>query len=411
MLHLLSRRTFLQAAIAAPLCSCGSKIGLSREGLISFSLRQAESLLRAGKSRVELLSVAGINRMVGVVYDAKLSDIVVVGRAESRFPALSLDDLAAAIQARLVHRAWPVVSIDRVPDTEKTGLQKVRWEGGVESTGLGAKLLAADEVLKKSALGLDGSVSLPLDSYFDLCRKKAETGRFVPGGRRFWFHAADAALLTRDNVFVVENLAIGIRAQAVGANVTDQRDRLADEYAAAFTANLGVASSRSPQIAAVTPIFDAVALAHGVELLPSSASEFWTRRYKVAAVRTPSEYPLLRRKERLAQSQGQVVLELNGGVDTQVFVQRLRDQDYLAFKEVVLKTRPATDVLSWHLPLSAWGGAASLSRAEERAIDRVTGTTINGFLSSGSATSAFSAGARGGIYADVPVTASDIQKK
>jgi hypothetical protein len=412
MKNVISRRSFLGAALTVPLAGCGSRAGVPGSGAVAFSLRQAELLVRAGRSSNELSSLAGINRLIGVVHDAARADIVLVGRSIAGAMGLTLDDLAVAIQARLVHHEWPLVSIDRVSETDKTGVQKIRWEGHIASKALGAKLLSADEFLKKAALGLREADHLPFMSYFDLCAAKAQAGTFSPGGRRFWFRAADAALLSRADVFVLQELGVGVQAQAVDGTAT-QKDETADQYAATFTTHFARVAQAHPPIAALIPIFDAVAAAEGIEMLPPQATEFWAHQYQPARVQTPSEYPLVKRQGRLLEKDKKdIELELNGGIDTKVFIQKLRDRDYMAFQETVLKTRPRSDILSWSLPLSSWGQDVRLQRVEEKALDSVTGTTINGFVTGGSpAAPSMPFSPRGGVYTDIPVSESDIRKK
>jgi len=66
--------------------------------------------------------------------------------------ALRLDDLAVALRARLVHDDWPMVSIDPVASTARTGQQQVRLKGGIAATRFGQDLLAADIFLKRYSL-------------------------------------------------------------------------------------------------------------------------------------------------------------------------------------------------------------------------------------------------------------------
>jgi len=272
MRYPLTRRSFLGAALATPFVACRSGSALAGFGTVAFSLRQAERLLRAGRKSVELSSLAGINRFLGLIHDPASDDMILAGRRLEGAASLSLDDLAAAIQARVVHQEWPLVSIDRVADTQKTGLQQIRWEGGVAASALGAKLLAADEILKKAALGLPPAAGLPFESYFDLCAVRAASGQLTASGNRFWFHAAKAALLSRENVFLLQDLTVGVRSQLVAG--AGERDDLADRYAAVFSANCDLIGQRHTEIALLKPLFDAVAIAHGIESLPPRLHDF-----------------------------------------------------------------------------------------------------------------------------------------
>lgn len=400
MPHSLTRRSFLETGLAATLLSCRSGSGWKGGG-VAFSLRQAESLMRAGKQIAELTSLGGITEIFGLVHDKATNDAVLVGRRQDGAASLSLDELATAVQARIVRQEWPLVSIDKVADTQRTGLQQIRWEGGVAETSFGAKLLAADEFLKNAALGLAPSTGLPFKPYFDLCAESAASGQMTACSSRFWFHTADATLLAREHVFILEGLRIGVRSIRVAG--ASQNDVLADRYAAAFSANFDSVAQRRAEVAALEPLFDAVAVAHGMESLPADIVDFWAHRYKPVRAHTPSQCRLIRRQKQV--NAGSAVLELNGGVDTRVFVQRLRDRDHIAFQEAVLKTRPAAETLSWSVPLSAWAGQAEVTPSEHKLLSAVAGTTIDRRLLGASPPSIN----RGGVYADVPVSHEDIK--
>lgn len=406
MPYLTNRRSLL-ATLAAPLIGCRQSSTRSNFGAVAFSLRQAESLVRAGHQSVELSSLAGVNRFLGLIHDTASNDIVLVGRAVRGAAPLQLDDLAAAIQARVVKHEWPLVSIDRNPDTARTGLQRVRWEGGVSGSSFGAKLLAADITLKKAALGLPPVDRLPFQSYFDLCSAQASAGKLAPNSSRFWFHAADAALLSRESVFILQKLSVGVEALVVAGKTG--KDEIADRYAAEFTRNLDTLSERQPEIAQLQPLFATVAIAHGIESLPPRLHEFWARRYAVAPVQTAAEYPVMRRQVQVKAEGRETSLELSGGVDTRIFVQRLKDRDHIAFQEAVLKTRPASDALSWNVPLGAWDGQGEAGNSEIRMLAAMPGTTIDRNVSPPS--QGFQLPNRGGVYADVPVGDKDFAKK
>lgn len=142
---------------------------------IAYSMKEAEGRLkRSGRSAPEVLEMGGITRIAGMVYDPSHGDLIVIGQANAGEEKTSLDDFVVAIRAMGIHKAWPLVSIDKTAETQATGRQVVRFEGGIASSPLGRDLLAADVILKKIALRL-----LPSDIWE--CPWKAGTS---PGPRR-----------------------------------------------------------------------------------------------------------------------------------------------------------------------------------------------------------------------------------
>lgn len=115
---------------------------------VAFSMNAAERLDRLGSGGTPLQSLGGITRVVGSVRDRVTGDLVVVGVVDSSRSPLSLDDLVVALRALHLHREAPLVSIDRTVDTQRTGRQAVRLEGGIADTAFGRDLIAADAVLK-----------------------------------------------------------------------------------------------------------------------------------------------------------------------------------------------------------------------------------------------------------------------
>ena len=411
---MMDRRQFLGAALALPFGACRSTYAGAGVSPVAFSLRRAEHLLRAGRQMGEIQSLAGIGRFLGLIHDRSSADVVIVGHFSKQPDASALDVLVSAIRARVIHKQWPLVSIDRDAATEKTNMQRIRWEGGVENLELGRRLLLADIVLKKAALGQAPRDPLKFASYFDLCYAQASKGSFAANGSRFWFHAEDAVLLSRENVFALQDLNLGVKAKVVeGATSPDD---IAIRYAAEFARNLDAIGSQHPEIAALAPAFGAVAAARGIEMLPPATYEFWAQKYQPAKALTPSEYPLIRRQAKLRQLEKELSLELSGGVDTAVFVQRLTDGDHVAFQDAVLKTRPSADSLFWQVPVSAWLGRGEVVAGELRALKELAGTTIQRvIIGAGGAgvgmESEAGGGNRGGVYEDVPVGLADIKKK
>src|ERR1051326_5208374 len=105
----------------------------SKNGLIAFSLAEAERNLRAGIGNDrEIETLAGMTRLMGFVHDGDAHDLILLGRAEASEPSIDLPSLVVAMRAVLVLQEWPLVSIDPAADSEQP--QKVRLEGGIANT-------------------------------------------------------------------------------------------------------------------------------------------------------------------------------------------------------------------------------------------------------------------------------------
>src|SRR5947209_6825214 len=87
----------------------------------AFSMRETEQRLRSNGLTTELGTVAGIKRLLGAVYDRNNSDVILVGYRHPDGEPLDLNDLVAALRALLVGHQWPLVSIDRTPETPISG--------------------------------------------------------------------------------------------------------------------------------------------------------------------------------------------------------------------------------------------------------------------------------------------------
>ena len=105
----------------------------------AFSLREAVNHAREGNFSDELRHLAGITRFAGLVYDHNRQDIILVGLADSNLPKARFEDFCVALRARLIYDEFPLVSIDPVKDTEKTNLQKIRFDGHLENSYFGKK--------------------------------------------------------------------------------------------------------------------------------------------------------------------------------------------------------------------------------------------------------------------------------
>jgi hypothetical protein len=330
---------------------------------LAYSFREAERRLRtpAGAS-AEVGELGGITHLVGILYDAETRDLILVGQVNPGEPPITLDDFVVALRALFIHKAWPLVSIDKTPETVRTGLQHVRFEGGIANSAFGKAVLDADVILKLLALHRLPEIA-GLQSYLALSVEaaKSHAGDQERVSTRFWFHPLGASFVTREGVFVVNEFAVGVHAQVVNANgaavgtPAGVRDEPGERFAQALTTRFAAFSDARPEVRRLKPLFDLVALAKGVQALPSRPDlGYWLREYPVPRVETPSEYALLTRQETITRPDDAHVLTIDGGIALNPLVMRLEDGDVTALRDAVLRARPKAAALTWRLPLAGW---------------------------------------------------------
>ena len=183
---------------------------------VAFSLKVArERIEKAGddfrQSEPDIWRLAGINKVRGFVYDRNEDDLILVGAIEPDRAPLTLDDLVVALRARLRYGEWPLVSIDPMPDTETTNLQKVRFEGGIRNTAFGMDLLAADYELKGLAMGYVEPGVPSLLSCWDREEAAFESNpdRQEEIQSRLWFYPSPHVLV-REDVCTIEGLTMAV---------------------------------------------------------------------------------------------------------------------------------------------------------------------------------------------------------
>ncbi len=329
----------------------------------AYSLREAERQIReSGSATAEVIELGGISRLAGLVYDTAANDLIIVGQINNGERKITLNDFVVALRALAIHKEWPLVSIDKTPQTDKTGRQLVRFEGGIANTAFGRDLLEADVVLKKMALRLLPTDILGIKSYFALSAEHLrEKGIEETVSSRFWFYPMSPSLAVRDGVFVIKQLKVGVRTQVMEVNgrsvsgQTEIRDSLGDEFAEILTANYPDISSHYPEVGRLRILFDLVALAQGIQSLsPSPDLRYWLSSYRVPIVETPKDYPLLSQREEIQMPDKGYNLVIEGGVELRALMLRLKDGDVSALRDAVLKFRPKGNALTWRIPLEGW---------------------------------------------------------
>lgn len=339
------------------------------ENLIAYSLREAERRMQTGDRSCsipaipdddQVLTIGGITRIVGMVYDGNLDDIIIIGRRRSNGNQHTLDDFVVAIRSLFVHDKWPLVSIDKTSETHTTDKQKVRFEGGIENTEFGRTLFEADARLKNMALGNQSASIWGVQSYFDMAVEYAkERAEEQAIQSRFWFYPQATTLIHREHVFAINELRIGVKTELVGGAKGGDEEELHDEighrFATSISNQIDELGLYFSEIGKLKALFDLVAIAKGIQSLSSLPDlDYWLHTYPVKSVPTPVEYPLLKKTRDIDVRKRSFSVELDGGIQLKALVLRLNDGDVTALKEAVLLTRPSGDTLTWVVPLEDW---------------------------------------------------------
>ncbi len=330
---------------------------IARADFVAFSMNEAQRRLEAGQRDAAVETLGGITQVAGMVRDAEGGDLIVVGVRDPGNKPLALDDLVVAIRALHVHKAAPLVSIDKTSDSTRSKKQVVRLEGGIENTQFGADLLAADVVLKKLALGRLPTEVWGFKSYFDLSAQR-EAEEEDDTRTRFWFYPPrENVLAVRDGVMAIQRVRAEVKTQllAVGKDARQKRDVAAEQFAAGLNQHYSDLAAAYPEVGRIKPLFELVALSQGLATLPQAPDlSFWLKRYKVRRVSTPSSYPLLERSEEIHASGGRRRLVIDGGIRLKALALRLKDGDVTAMRELVLQSRSSARALSWTVPMADW---------------------------------------------------------
>jgi len=367
----------------------------SEQSYVAFSLREAQRLVQSGgKKNSVLQSLGGITRIVGVVHDREGKDVVLVGRKVKGQPDARFDDLVVALHNRLIlpEDEWPLVSIDPTPATHKTGRQAVSFKGGIAGTPFGKDFLDCDILLKKYSLELISPVAA-VPSYKTLCLNKIQEqikfkGQTVvqvrwlsPASTRdlhgksiqaeeslqtkFWFYPLEPMRFdAKSGVFCIKELRLGVAAQFYYADKKGQPlanqsigIKLAGEaFAKQFTENFQRMTSAYSTLKRLKILYDLVAVAEGIRNLQDRPDfTYLLKSYEALATPMLKEYELIQLLALVERSDGmQHAIQISGGIDFKMEMKWLNYDDVAPLRDVVLKSRPRPEALTWILPLESW---------------------------------------------------------
>jgi len=361
------RRICWAASAAVALGGGLPAAGAGRE-FVAYSLKQAESLLKTARPPEPVLSgLGGITLPLGLVHDGPRNDLVIVGEVVPHAAPLTLDDFVVPLRGLLKSSRTPLVSIDRVADTPRTGKQRVRFDGGIENSAFGRDVFQADVVLKKLGLGLLATQAPELPNYFEMSVSAWKASGSEDGLlSRFWFVPAERSFTgIRPGVVVVQKLWVDVKTELLGGDSAGSgsagaRDEVGQRFANAVSASFDVLAKDYPELRRLDPLFRLEGLAEGLQKLMAKDPafkpdlDFWLNQHRLTKVETPKEYPLLVRTEFLRKGTKGARLSLEGGIDLHGLILELNDGDVSAFKEIVLRCRPKGDPLVWRVPLEGW---------------------------------------------------------
>jgi len=333
----------------------------------AYSLKVAQQRIeQAGENwrqkEPEVVSLAEINKVEGFVFDSNTGDLILVGDEEQGRAALTLDDLVVALRARFRYNEWPLVSIDPAADTEKTQMQHIRFEGGIQDTAFGQALFEADYRLKELSMNL----AEPGISGFQTAwsREVEETERGVASGQRqvtsrFWFYPINPQVVVRQGVCVVRGLKVGVFTEVMGAKIDGKavedlknfKDQTGDAFANDVSQRFDDLCQAQPSFNRLRGLQELVAVSKALEELEKRPDlSYWLEKYLLAGEQTQNEVKVLRRKYEGKRGW----FEVSGGVHLTALAMRLNAGDVTALREAVLKMRPSPEDLKWEFIAADW---------------------------------------------------------
>lgn len=333
---------------------------------LAYSLREAQiQLEKSGQPQPQVSELGGMTRLIGLVYDTNKKDLIVVGHANPKEKKVGLDDLVVALRCIWVYDKLPLVSLEKTDKSLQTGNHDVVFEGGIENTQFGHDFLEADIVLKRLALGLLPTDIWGFSSYFALAAKRAKEKKDEKVlNTRFWFFPIRRAVASREAVVVIRDLAVGVRTEMKSTSVgrkaaldlSQARNDIAEAFAQTMTDHYADISAGYHPVARIKTLLDLVAAANALKEMPQKPDmQYWLQQYRVAAVETKKEYPMLKQAEKFEVGGKTGIYEIEGGIEIKVLISRLtEDGDITALRDLVLLSRPAGNKLVWAVPLSGW---------------------------------------------------------
>lgn len=333
----------------------------------AFSLKVARQRIeQAGEDwrteEPDVFHLADINQVEGFVYDEDAGDLILVGRHVAERAPLTLDDLVVALRARFLYGEWPLVSIDPIPETEKTQLQEVRYEGRIAHTAFGQGMFDADYHLKRLSMGLVERGIRGFRTTWDravAAFEHPEDRRQSHIHSRLWFYPISPQVVVREGICVVRGLEVGVFTEVLSAEIdgkpVSDLENFADPSCDAFakdTTDRFIDLCKAHRcFSRLRGLQELVAISKALQETPVEDDlSYWLTSYRVAKVDTTSSVRVLRRRHE----RGNSFFEVSGGVHLTALALRLKAGNVEALRKAVLDMRPKRDQLTWAFLVGKW---------------------------------------------------------
>ena len=331
---------------------------------VAFSLNEARKAVGSGNPGKTIRLTGGITRPIGIVYDGATQDLILVGEVDSQARPIDLDFWPIVLRA-MAAGSPPAVSIDRNRETDQTGMQDVRFEGGVGDTSVGRDLLAADVVLKKLGLGLLAANDKAITPYADaLAASWLHEGGEAGSLNIMWFFPSERSVVASRSdagVALIDLFEVEIQAKLLsrgdGSPDGSSSDPVAEQFARDMTLSMPELSKQFPEIARLDSIFRLSGIAKAVVAWKEAGIalpklDYWLEDYPVAAVTTPHRHPVLSSRAWVHDSD-RTRFSVDGGIKADLLLRDWQAGSDSAFKALVILSRPKTTAVVWQVPLDA----------------------------------------------------------
>jgi len=364
----------------------------------AYSLKVAEERIKSERwgwqdRNQDIFKLSGITQFYGLVWDESSDDIILIGRRIEGRPELTLDDFVVVLRAIFNEHEYPGVSIDPTPDTPRTNMQNVRYDGGIENTAVGMNLFDADLRLKKIGQGSLESGLQDFSSHWDmalddaLAEYNAEFEEFIaqdsesaPGSAsgimaRFWFRPTEAIPIVKDNVIALGPFDIGVFTEVLGVTengrpVTDLAgyiDPIGNSFALEISRRINELYEVQESMARLRGLLELTGIAIGFgQMGYRPYVSYWLNEFQVTQIDTPERQEVLKREytDELEHQENRsdgsttwsmsVSFEMSGGVSFEVTPVVLDLGDVGLLNNSVLEARPDENSLSWAFRATDW---------------------------------------------------------
>ncbi len=341
------------------------------KSFIAFSLKVAKSeLLKIHETEFrnknpEIYNLGGITKPWMIVIDRENDDIILVGENVPNAPELTLDDFVVSLRSAFFSNPdeYPGVTIDLIPCDEcirkgnseicsHSTKQEVKFFAGIDDTEFGNTCFEADLLLKKISFGIEKVYSKGFISYIDYYIKSLQDSifNFVNSTSRDWFIPKFNVVQVVGDVILIEKMEMGVETELMNYEIdgiiVPNKNSLTDidciKAAESFTRYYNVISNTKPILKRLDSLCRLASLSKGlINISFSYDLRFWTSGYKIKSVVIDRIIDIIKVENKKYK------FTLSGGVRLFSLVNKLKQGDSDALKELVMRTRPSSETLFW----------------------------------------------------------------